>query len=170
MEKVIIDQESLKRFVNEVSPRAYVSLTRTEFRALNNASIKPVGVYGSRERIVDLFLEVGSIEPRLFVIPAASNTVPACCLPPCSANALLSSRDNSVAPHLRSGIYFVQPASHSHDNPRAFVVYWPKEATWNDDTVSSAKQDSVAFMRCHRGPPHQRHLLTKLQQVPDEDA
>ena len=75
MEKVIIDQESLKCFVNEVSPGAYVSLTRIDFRALDNASIKPVGVYGSRERIVDLFLEVGSIEPHMFVIPVASNTV-----------------------------------------------------------------------------------------------
>ena len=75
MEKVIIDQESLKRFVNEVSPGAYVSLTRIDFRALDNASIKPVGVYGSRERIVDLFLEVGSIEPHMFVIPVASNTI-----------------------------------------------------------------------------------------------
>ena len=75
MEKVIIDQESLKCFVNEVSPGAYVSLTRIDFRALDNASIKPVGVYGSRERIVDLFLEVGSIEPHMFVIPVASNTI-----------------------------------------------------------------------------------------------
>ena len=73
MEKVIIDQESLKRFINKVSPGAYVSLTRIDFRALDNASVKPVGVYGSKERIVDLFLEVGAIEPDLFVIPAASN-------------------------------------------------------------------------------------------------
>ena len=68
MEKVIIDQESLKRFINEVSPGAYASLTKIDFRALDNASVKPVGVYGSRERIVDLLLEVGSVEPHLFVI------------------------------------------------------------------------------------------------------
>ena len=74
MEKVIIDQESLKRFINEVSPGAYASLTRIDFRALDNATIKPVGVYGSRERIVDLFLEVGSVEPHLFVIPAVLGT------------------------------------------------------------------------------------------------
>ena len=47
-------------------------MTRVDFRALDNASIKPVGVYGSRERIVDLFLGVGSIETHLFVIPTAS--------------------------------------------------------------------------------------------------
>ena len=170
MEKVIIDQESLKRFVNEVSPGAYVSLTRIDFRALDSASIKPVGVYGSRGRIVDLFLEVGSIEPHLFVVPAASNTVSACCLQPHSANAILSSRDNSVAPHLRSGIYFVQPPSSSHDDPRVFVVYWPEETTWNDDAVSSVKRNRVTFMRYHGEPPHQRRSLTKLRQVLDEDS
>ena len=74
MEKVIIDQESLKRFINKVSPGAYVSLTRIDFRTLDNTNIKPVGVYGSREGIVDLFLEVGSIEPHLFVTPSALNT------------------------------------------------------------------------------------------------
>jgi len=170
VEKVIIDQESLKRFVNEVSPGAYASLTKIDFRALDNASIKPVGVYGSRERIVDLFLEVGSIEPHMFVILVASNTVLACCLQPRSANALLSSRDNSVAPHLRSGIYFVQPPSPSHNDPRVFVVYWPEETTWNDDTVSSVKRNRVTFMRSNGEPPHQRRSLTKFQQVPDEDS
>jgi len=170
VEKVIIDQESLKRFVNDVSPGAYVSLTRIDFRALDNSSIKPVGVYGSRERIVELFLEVGSIEPYLFVVPAASYMVPACRLQPRSANALVSSRDNSVAPHLRSGIYFVQPPSHSHDDPRVFVVYWPEETTWNDDAVSSVKRNRVTFMRCHGKPPHQRHSLNKLRQVPDKDS
>ena len=68
MEKVIINQESLKCFVNKVSPGAYVSLTKIDFRALDNADVKPVGVYGSKERIVDLLLEVGAIEPHLFVI------------------------------------------------------------------------------------------------------
>ena len=68
MEKVIIDQESLKCFINKVSPGAYTSLTRIDFGALDNASIKPVGVYGSKERIVDLLLEIGVIEPPLFVI------------------------------------------------------------------------------------------------------
>ena len=75
MEKVIINQESLKRFVNKVSPGAYVSLTRIDFQVLDNSSIKPVGVYGSKERIVDLLLEVGVIEPRTFVIPVVSSVV-----------------------------------------------------------------------------------------------
>ena len=75
VEKVIIDQESLKRFINDVSPGAYASLTKIDFRALDDASIKPVGVYGSKERIVDLLLEIEVIEPHLFVFRTASNVV-----------------------------------------------------------------------------------------------
>ena len=68
MEKVIIDQKSLKYFINKVSPGAYASLTKIDFRALDSANVKPVGAYGSKEKIVDLLLEVGAIEPQLFVI------------------------------------------------------------------------------------------------------
>jgi len=68
VEKVIIDQGSLKCFINKVSPGAYVSLTKIDFRALDSAKIQPVGIYGSKGRIVDLLLEVGAIEPHLFVI------------------------------------------------------------------------------------------------------
>jgi len=75
VEKVIIDQESLKHFINTASPGAYVSLTKIDFQTLDNASIKPVGVYGSKERIVDLLLEVGAIEPHLSVISATSNVI-----------------------------------------------------------------------------------------------
>ena len=72
MEKVIIDQGSLKRFINTISPGAYISLTKIDFRVLDSLSIKPVGIYGSRERIVDLLLEVGTIEPHLSVVFSAS--------------------------------------------------------------------------------------------------
>jgi hypothetical protein len=147
VEKVIIDQGSLERFVNNVSPGAYVSLTRIDFRALDNASIKPVGVYGSKERIVDLLLEIGVIEPHLYAISATSSMVLPRRSQPRSANALLAGRDNSATPHLRSGIYFVQPPSPSHDDPRFFVIYWPEETTWDDDAVSSVKRNRVTFMR-----------------------
>ena len=50
-------------------------------------------------------------------------------------------------PHLRSGIYFVQPPSPSSDSSQVFVIYWPEETTWDDDAVSSVKQSRVTFMR-----------------------
>jgi len=65
-------------------------------------------------------------------------------------NALLACGSNSAMPHLRSGIYFVQPPSPSNVNSQVFVVYWPEETTWDDDAVSSVKRNRVTFMRYHR--------------------
>ena len=73
MEKVIIDQGSLKHFINNISPGAYVSLTKIDFRALDSTNAQPIGVYGSKERIVDLLLKVGAIESHLFVVPGTLN-------------------------------------------------------------------------------------------------
>lgn len=69
---------------------------------------------------MDLLLEVGAIEPRLSVISAVSNVVLAHSLRLHSGNALLASGNNSATLYLRSGIYFVQLPSHSHDNPLVF--------------------------------------------------
>ena len=66
-----------------------------------------------------------------------------------SANALLATRNNSVTPRLRSGIYFVQPSLSLYDDPRVFVIYWPEETTWEDDALSSVKRNRVTFMRCY---------------------
>ena len=52
-----------------------------------------------------------------------------------------------MMPHLRSGIYFVQPPSPLNDDPQVFVVYWPEETTWDDDAGSSVKRNRVTFMR-----------------------
>ena len=43
-------------------------MTKIDFRALDSANVKPVGVYGSKGKIVDLLLEIGAIEPQLFVV------------------------------------------------------------------------------------------------------
>ena len=170
MEKVIIDQESLKRFINRISPGAYVSLTKIDFRALDSANAEPIGVYGSKERIVDLLLEVEAIEPQLCVVHCTSNIILVHRLQPCSVNLLLASKSNSTMPHLRSGIYFLQPQSPSNDDPRLFVIYWPEETTWDDDAVTSVKRNRVTFMRYHRVPLHGRFLLSELSQVPDKDC
>lgn len=52
MDKVIIDQASLKEFINKLHPGAYQSLTKVNFNALDEQSLRPVGVYGSKSEIV----------------------------------------------------------------------------------------------------------------------
>ena len=67
---------------------------------------------------------------------------------------LLSNKENSAVPHLRSGIYFVQPPSLSDDDSQVFVIYWPEETTWNDDAITSVKRNRITFMRYCGKPSH----------------
>ena len=101
---------------------------------------------------MDLLLEVGAIEPHLFVISSLQGMTFVRRSQPCSVDALLASKGNSGTPNLRSGIYFVQPQSPLGDDPRIFVIYWPEETTWDDNAVSSVKRNRVTFMRYRRKP------------------
>ena len=56
MDKILIAQESLGRFTNAICPGAYLSMTHIDFSSLDDVSVKPVGIYGSRSEIVR-FLE-----------------------------------------------------------------------------------------------------------------
>ena len=67
-------------------------------------------------------------------------------------NVLLVNKDSSGTPHLRSGIYFVQPSPPLDDDPPLYVIYWPEETTWDDNAVSSVKRNRVTFMRCYKKP------------------
>ena len=61
MDKIIIDQDSLKPFVDTVMPGAYKSVTKIDFATLDRILIKPIGIYGSKSEIVRFLLEAGAI-------------------------------------------------------------------------------------------------------------
>ncbi|KAJ3570940.1 hypothetical protein NP233_g4078 [Leucocoprinus birnbaumii] len=44
VDKVIIDQDGLKRLINDLCPGAYFALTRVDFKALDTLAIRPIGV------------------------------------------------------------------------------------------------------------------------------
>ena len=69
VEKIIISQESLKAFINSVCPNAFASMTKVNFKVLDNYLIKPVGVYGSKEEIIRFLLELAVIDESMYVIP-----------------------------------------------------------------------------------------------------
>ena len=60
--KVIIAQDSLRKFINDIRPGAYVSLTRVNFKDLDNLSVKPLGIYGSKESIVSFLGTLGVVD------------------------------------------------------------------------------------------------------------
>jgi hypothetical protein len=61
VDKVIIAQDSLKRFINAMSPGTYASITKVDFKALDQLMIKPLGVYGSKVEIVRLLLSINAV-------------------------------------------------------------------------------------------------------------
>lgn len=67
VDKIIIAQDSLKRFLNEISPGAYMSSTKVDFKALDKFQAKPIGIYGSKDEIVRFLVSVGVIDNTMYV-------------------------------------------------------------------------------------------------------
>lgn len=69
VDKVIIAQNSIQRFINSVSPGAFASITKVDFKTLDRFMIKPFGVYGSKDEIVRLLQGIGAIDDKVYVPP-----------------------------------------------------------------------------------------------------
>ena len=63
----MIAQESLQAFINALSPGAYSSITKVNFKKLDGLLLKPIGVYGSRQEIVKFLREMGSVDVEMCV-------------------------------------------------------------------------------------------------------
>ena len=65
MEKIVIDQSSIANFMNDVCPGSYASLSKIDFKSLDNLQMKVKGIYGSKEKIVQLLERVSAIDDTL---------------------------------------------------------------------------------------------------------
>jgi len=131
VDKIIIAQESLQEFINALSPGAYSSITKVNFKILDDLVLKPFGIYGSKEEIVRFLREINVVDDI-----AAEKSL---------------TRENgdtveSFEPVLRSGLYVVRSFL-STSEEQAYVVYWPEETTWDDHAASSVQRNRVTFMR-----------------------
>ncbi|KAH8977864.1 hypothetical protein EDB86DRAFT_3157238 [Lactarius hatsudake] len=131
VDKIIIAQESLQEFINALSPGAYSSITKVNFKILDNVFLKPFGIYGSKEEIARFLREINAVDDN-------------------TAQKLLR-RDNehtagSPEPVLRSGLYIVRSFV-STSEEQVYVVYWPEETTWDDCAYSPIQRNRVTFMR-----------------------
>lgn len=68
VDKIIIAQESFGRFANDVRGGACQSMTHVNFRLLDTAQLKPLGVYGSRSEIVRYLQDISAIDDEMLVI------------------------------------------------------------------------------------------------------
>ena len=67
VDKVIIAQDSLKRFINTICPDSYASLTKVDFKALDRFMIKPLGIYGSKVEIVRFLRSLNAVNADMCV-------------------------------------------------------------------------------------------------------
>ena len=65
MDKVVIAQDSLREFINDLCPGAYVSLTKVDFKALDDLAVQPIGIYGSKEEIVRFLVSIGIVDASM---------------------------------------------------------------------------------------------------------
>jgi hypothetical protein len=68
VDKIIIAQDSLRDFINALSPDALgSSLAKIDFKALDKLMVKPIGVYGSKAEIVRFLTSIGVINEERWV-------------------------------------------------------------------------------------------------------
>lgn len=65
VDKIIIAQDSLRDFINVLSPGAYASLTKVNFKILDELLVKPIGIYGSKDEIVRFMVSIGAIDENM---------------------------------------------------------------------------------------------------------
>jgi hypothetical protein len=62
VDKIVIAQVELSRFLNELYPGAYTSLTKVDYNALDSVPVRPIGVYGSKSEIVRFLRALNAID------------------------------------------------------------------------------------------------------------
>ncbi|KAH7337773.1 hypothetical protein B0J17DRAFT_573266 [Rhizoctonia solani] len=135
VEKIVIDQNSLHRLLNIVHPGSYDSVSKINFRVLDQQlSIKPIGVYGIRPEIIRFLQQASYLDEASYVAILLSRT---------------AGPDDS-SPALRSGLYLALDPDHQDQgtSKAAYIIYWPEDTTWDDQAASSSvRRNRVTFMR-----------------------
>ncbi|KZT34134.1 hypothetical protein SISSUDRAFT_314112 [Sistotremastrum suecicum HHB10207 ss-3] len=136
--KIIIAERHLGRFINSISPGTYTSLTNVNLRVLDQFKIKPVGVYGTRKELVQFLLRIGGVSEDV-------------------AEHILMPRTSDHAvdvPILHSGLYLFSSSASSPPNDdeepannQHFLVYWPEDTTWSDSAEPHVVKNRTTFMR-----------------------
>ena len=70
-DKVVISEASFQEFINAICPGAYSSVTRVNFKALDELEIKPIGINGDKQQIVRLLLQLRVVD-EIMLVPLSS--------------------------------------------------------------------------------------------------
>ncbi|PPQ72320.1 hypothetical protein CVT26_007277 [Gymnopilus dilepis] len=125
VDKIVIAEDSLKAFINRLSPNAYTSLTKVNFKALDLLNVHPIGVYGPKSSLASFLLDLGILD---------------------ELDSILAEEDAGT--RAQSGLYAVLPSGkQDFDTVQIYIVYWPEKFTWHDDATSAVRRNRITFMR-----------------------
>ena len=145
VDKVIIAQDPLKRFINTICPDSYASLTKVDFKALDRFTIKPLGIYGSKVEIIRFLQSLNAVDEDVcvefpFLLQVVNQTF--------SARLLRAPTEGGGSrPALSSGLYVLVAGQVDPTRECHYVIYWPEDSTWDDSAASSVCRNRVTFMR-----------------------
>ena len=145
VDKIVISQESLGKFMNAIKPRAYTSMTKINFAALDTVMVKPQGLYGSRSEISRFLQDIGAVDSSTYEMSNFS-VIDLLLTSIIRADVLRQCRDDATmcdGRTLRSGLYMLRRS----DQSLVYVIYWPEDTTWDDDASHSVQKNRVTFMR-----------------------
>src|SRR5258706_15518898 len=107
--------------------------------------MKPIGVYGSTEAIVEFLRKAECIDEETYCdfvsfssLPQSSFSALLLLSPPSPANAAQQSL-------LRPGLYLLR--SSIFQPGIAYIIFWPEETTWDDNTSGMISRNRTIFMR-----------------------
>ncbi|QRV98833.1 hypothetical protein RhiJN_26852 [Ceratobasidium sp. AG-Ba] len=148
VEKMIIDQDSLYRFLQRICPGSYELPWKINFKLLDEFAIEPIGVYGSKSEIIKFLRDLKCLTDE--------------------GETLLTST-SSQTDGLRSGLYLVLPLKNENFQDdrtlRAYIVYWPEDTTWDDKAITSVRRNRVTFMRYLSKLTDQTIALVSVEQA-----
>ncbi|KIM57715.1 hypothetical protein SCLCIDRAFT_1219233 [Scleroderma citrinum Foug A] len=129
VDKVVISEAPFQAFINAICPGAYSSVTRVNFKALDELGIKPIGIYGNKQQIVRLLSHLRAVDETI------------------AAELLADSNDPRTQKTLRSGLYILRPELYTGPTEQIFLIYWPEQGTWDASASSVVNRNRTTFMR-----------------------
>jgi len=149
VDKIVISQQSLQMFINALSPGAYSSITKVNFKILDNFLLKLIGIYGSKEEIVRFLREIRAVDDQTYGERDFCVSDSVDCFENRAGKLLMPQKGyttREAEPILRSGLYVVRSFLTSVEE-QAYILYWPEDTTWDDQAASTVQRNRVTFMR-----------------------
>ena len=147
MDKIIIDQESTGEFVNSFCPGAFTSFKKTDFKAMDDLELKPLGIYGSKSEIIRFFRELNTIDRNTYASRLLKSDIQSSSTSTHSLReALLQEPQNNIAIK-PAGLYAFATQSNGEKECRVYVIFRPEETTWDDDANPVARSHRATFTR-----------------------